>query len=234
MPHPSGRPAGLTATKLVAAYASRDLSPVEVLHDVADVIEAREPELNAFWHLDLEAAATAARASEERWRRAEPAGPIDGVPVTVKENLGRAGVPMPAGNAGVEPVVPTRSSPVVERVEESGGVVLGSTVMPDWGMLSSGVSSLHGITRSPVGPHPDDGRLELGRRCRGRGWLWAAPRRHRHRRLDPPARHVARPDDAQAQRGSRAPRHPLPRTRRRTTHPLGRRRGAPALRHQPT
>ena len=152
MPHPSGRPAGLTATELVAAYASRDLSPVEVLHDVADVIEAREPELNAFWHLDLEGAATAARASEERWRRAEPTGPIDGVPVTVKENLGRAGVPMPAGNAGVEPGVPTRSSPVVERVEESGGVILGSTVMPDWGMLSSGVSSLHGITRSPWDP----------------------------------------------------------------------------------
>jgi len=152
MPHPSGRPAGLTATELVAAYAAGSLSPVDVLHDVADVIEAREPELNAFWKLDLEAAATAARASEQRWRRGEPVGPLDGVPVTVKENLGRAGVPMPAGNAGVEPVVPIRSSPVVERVEESGGVILGSTVMPDWGMLSSGVSSLHGITRSPWDP----------------------------------------------------------------------------------
>ena len=152
MPHPSGRPAGLTATELVAAYAAGSLSPVDVLHDVADVIEAREPELNAFWKLDLEAAATAARASEQRWRRGEPVGPLDGVPVTVKENLGRAGVPMPAGNAGVEPVVPIRSSPVVERVEESGGVILGSTVMPDWGMLSSGVSSLHGVTRSPWDP----------------------------------------------------------------------------------
>jgi aspartyl-tRNA(Asn)/glutamyl-tRNA(Gln) amidotransferase subunit A len=152
MPHPSGRPAGLTATELVTAYTSGSLSPVDVLHDVADVIEAREPELNAFWTLDLDAAATAARASEQRWRRGEPVGPLDGVPVTVKENLGRAGVPMPAGNAGVEPVVPTRSSPVVERVEEAGGVILGSTVMPDWGMLSSGVSSLHGITRSPWDP----------------------------------------------------------------------------------
>ena len=152
MPHPSGRPAGLAATELVAAYAAGSLSPVDVLHDVADVIEAREPELNAFWKLDLEAAATAARASEQRWRRGEPVGPLDGVPVTVKENLGRAGVPMPAGNAGVEPVVPIRSSPVVERVEESGGVILGSTVMPDWGMLSSGVSSLHGVTRSPWDP----------------------------------------------------------------------------------
>ena len=38
---------------------------------------------------------------------------------------------------------------MVERLEEAGAVILGSTVMPDWGMLSSGVSSLHGVTRSP-------------------------------------------------------------------------------------
>jgi len=149
MPHSSGRPASLSAAELVAAYAAGDLSPVDVLEDVAAVIEAREPELNAFWQLDLASALTAARASEQRWDRGQPAGAIDGVPVTVKENLARAGIPMPAGNAGVEPVVPTRSSPVVERIEESGGVILGSTVMPDWGMLSSGVSSLHGVTRSP-------------------------------------------------------------------------------------
>ncbi|WP_374968741.1 amidase [Terrabacter sp. BE26] len=149
MPHSTGRPASLTATELVAAYAAGDLSPVDVLQDVAAVIEEREPELNAFWHLDLESARAAALASERRWERGQPAGPVDGVPVTVKENLAREGVPMPAGNAGVEPVVPDRSSPVVERLEESGGVILGSTVMPDWGMLSSGVSSLHGITRSP-------------------------------------------------------------------------------------
>jgi aspartyl-tRNA(Asn)/glutamyl-tRNA(Gln) amidotransferase subunit A len=146
------RPAALTATQLVASYRSGDLSPVEVLRDVRAVVEAREPELNAFWVQDLDAAERAAAESEARWRSGRPAGPIDGVPVTVKENLARAGVPMPAGNAGVTPVVPERSSPVVERIEESGGVVLGSTVMPDWGMLSSGVSSLHGITRSPWDP----------------------------------------------------------------------------------
>ncbi len=70
----------------------------------------------------------------------------------MKENLGRAGVPMPSGTAGATPVVPTRSSPVVERLEEAGALIIGSTVMPDWGMLSSGVSSLHGITRSPWDP----------------------------------------------------------------------------------
>lgn len=144
--------AGLTATDLVAAYRAGRLSPVEVAAAVLTVIEGREPVLNAMWDVAAASAVDAARCSAERWRRGEPLGPIDGVPVTVKENLARVGVPMPAGCAGVEPVVPARNSPVVERILESGGVIVGSTVMPDWGMLSSGVSSLHGVTRSPWNP----------------------------------------------------------------------------------
>ncbi len=156
------RPARLTAQRLSAAYGSLSLSPVEVVRDVGDVIEQREPELNAFWTYDLEQALYAAERSAARWSAGAPLSPIDGVPVTVKENLARAGVPMPAGNAGVAPVVPTRSSPVVERIEEAGGVILGSTVMPDWGMLSSGVSSLHGVTRSPWDPSLTTGGSSSG------------------------------------------------------------------------
>ncbi|GAA2154346.1 aspartyl-tRNA(Asn)/glutamyl-tRNA(Gln) amidotransferase subunit A [Humibacillus xanthopallidus] len=162
------RPAALCATELLAAYADRALSPVEVLLDVADVVGEREPTLNALWVNDLEtrrdALLEAARASERRWVAGSPDGPLDGVPVTVKENLARAGVPMPAGNAGTSPAVPTRSSPVVARIEEAAGTIIGSTVMPDWGMLSSGVSSLHGVTRSPW-----DERLTTGGSSSGAG-----------------------------------------------------------------
>ncbi|WP_460629157.1 amidase [Intrasporangium mesophilum] len=152
MPLPDLRPAALPATELLERFAEGSLSPVEVVRDVADIVTAREPDLNAFWVHDLRAAVEAAVASERRWHDGIPRGLLDGVPVTVKENLARAGVPMPSGNAGVTATVPTRSSPVVERLEEAGGIILGSTVMPDWGMLSSGVSSLHGITRSPWDP----------------------------------------------------------------------------------
>ncbi len=69
---------------------------------------------------------------------------------------------MPQGCAGVEPLVPQRDSPVVERITESGGILIGSTVMPDWGMLSSGVSSLHGITRSPWNPQWTTGGSSSG------------------------------------------------------------------------
>ena len=144
--------ATLPAVEMVRAYAARELSPVEVHAAVQAVIDAREPVLNAFWQHDAAASAAAARESEQRWGAGRPIGPLDGVPVTLKENIARRGVPMPAGNAGVDPVVPDQDAPVTARVLEAGGVVLGSTVMPDWGMLSSGVSSRHGITRSPWNP----------------------------------------------------------------------------------
>jgi aspartyl-tRNA(Asn)/glutamyl-tRNA(Gln) amidotransferase subunit A len=57
-----------------------------------------------------------------------------------------------AGTACSEALPALADAPITARVKESGAVVLGSTTMPDWGMLSSGVSSLHGITRSPWNP----------------------------------------------------------------------------------
>ena len=144
--------ARMSATELVAHYRDRSLSPVEVLAAVSLVADEREPELNAFWQRSPESARAEAAASERRWGEGAPLGLLDGVPATVKENIARAGVPMPAGTAGVEPVVPARNAPVTDRLVESGAVLVGSTVMPDWGMLSSGVSSRHGITRSPWNP----------------------------------------------------------------------------------
>lgn len=144
--------ARLTARELTAGYAAGTLSPLDVLAAVEAVADAREPELNAFWVRSRDTAAREAQASARRWAQGRALGPLDGVPVTLKENLARAGVPMPAGHAGADPTVPQRSSPVAGRVAEAGGVVLGSTVMPDWGMLSSGVSSRHGVTRSPWDP----------------------------------------------------------------------------------
>ena len=144
--------ATMPAVDMVAGFARRAFSPVEVHDAVQAVIDAREPVLNAFWVRDAEASRSAAVASEARWSARAPVGPIDGVPVTLKENIARTGVPMPSGNAGVEPLVPQADAPVTASTLDFGGVVLGSTVMPDWGMLSSGVSSLHGITRSPWNP----------------------------------------------------------------------------------
>lgn len=154
--------ADLSATELVTAFRAGTVTPEDAYLAVRDRIRRREGELNAFYLQDEEQAAAAARASTLRWAQGTPLGPIDGVPLTVKENIARAGVPLPSGTAGGDPVVPERNAPIVDRILESGGVILGSTTMPDWGMLSSGVSSLHGISRSGLDPALTTGGSSAG------------------------------------------------------------------------
>src|SRR6185369_11221095 len=91
----------------------------------------------------------AARASEARWLAGTPIGSLDGVPATVKENVATEGVPVPLGTAG-NPLVPAiADAPAAARLRESGAVLFAKTVMPDYGMLTSGVSSLHPTARNP-------------------------------------------------------------------------------------
>ncbi len=145
-------PIEMTGAALTAGYASGEFTPVDAAESVLADIAARNPEINAFTDLDPAQVLQDAAASAARWERGEQRGPLDGVPVTVKENFVRAGIPAHAGVAGTAGVIPERDSPVVERLLEQGAVIVGSTTMPDWGMLSSGVSSLSGITRSPWNP----------------------------------------------------------------------------------
>ena len=143
----------LAATELVARYRDRSLSPVEVTRAVLDRIAAWEPHLHATYMLDGEAALAAAHVSETRWLRhvsaGENVGALEGVPTMIKENIATAGAPVPLGSAATELVPAVRDAPPAARLREAGAVILGKTTMPDYGMLSSGLSSFHGLTRNP-------------------------------------------------------------------------------------
>jgi len=140
----------LTATALAQAYAAGELSPVDAVRAALARIEAWEPHINALYLVRAEAALGQARAAQERWRAGRPLSPLDGVPVTVKENLATRGDPAPVGTRASEDAPPqAEDSPPAARLREAGCVILGKTTMPDYGMLSSGLSSLHGITRNP-------------------------------------------------------------------------------------
>lgn len=162
---PHATPADLSVAAMTEGFRTGDLTPLEVLDAVRERVEACEPTLNALWWSDLDQqgrAQAAARASAERWQAGEPRGPLDGVPVTVKENIAVEGVPMPGGHAAGDPQPAAADAPITARLREGGAVLFGSTVMPDWGMLSSGVSSRHGITRSPLDPSLTTGGSSSG------------------------------------------------------------------------
>ena len=137
-----------SAVELLALYARRVASPVEVLSDLLAHLERCEPKIAALWAQDADAALAAARESEARWVRGQ-ARALDGVPVTIKENIATRGVPVPLGCAAT-PLVPALSdAPPSARLREAGAVIVAKTTMPDLGMLSSGLSSFHKLTRNP-------------------------------------------------------------------------------------
>ncbi|ACL56633.1 amidase [Methylobacterium nodulans] len=141
--------ADLSATDLLARYAARDLSPVEVMEAVIARVEAAEPSLRALYAFVPDEARAAARAAEARWRRGE-ALPLDGVPATIKENIATRGMPMPLGTAARRDAAPAaEDAPAAARLREAGAILFARTTMPDYGMLSSGLSSFHPLARNP-------------------------------------------------------------------------------------
>ncbi|HWI11287.1 MAG TPA: amidase [Burkholderiaceae bacterium] len=139
----------LGAVELLAAYRAKALSPVDVTRALLAHIDAWEPQLHATYALDADAALAQAEASQARWLKGAPRGALDGVPVTIKENIATQGVPVPLGCAATELVPAERDAPPAARLREAGAVIVAKTTMPDYGMLSSGLSSFHALTRNP-------------------------------------------------------------------------------------
>lgn len=161
MPSATRRLSDLTAAELSQGFAE-GLDPREVTEAVIERVAEREPVLNALYVHDPEQMRADAEASARRWASGEPRSAWDGVPATIKENVLRRGVPAPSGTALSHPPVAAADAPVAARMAEAGMVVVGSTTMPDWGMLSSGVSSLHGISRNGWDPALTTGGSSAG------------------------------------------------------------------------
>ncbi|SRR5579883_827095 len=142
-------PHQFSAVELLAAYKTRKLSPVETMKDVLDRVGRFEPHIKATYLLNPERALAAARASEARWLRGAPIGPLDGVPATIKDNIATKGEPTPLGTAASELIPAAEDAPPAARLKEAGAIVFSKTTMPDYGMLSSGLSSFHPLARNP-------------------------------------------------------------------------------------
>ena len=139
----------LSATDLLAGYRAKQFSPSEVMEEVLAHVAVWEPHVHALYLCDPDGARAVARASTERWQKGEPMGTLDGVPVTIKDNIATKGQPVPLGAASVRHVPAERDAPPAARLREAGAVIFSKTTMPDYGMLSSGLSSFHPLTRNP-------------------------------------------------------------------------------------
>lgn len=139
----------LSAVDLLAGYRAKQFSPSEVLEDIISQVANWEPHIKALYLYDPDGARKVAKVATERWQQGEPAGTLDGVPVTIKDNIATKGQPVPLGTASVKLAPAEKDAPPAARLREAGCVIFSKTTMPDYGMLSSGLSSFHPLTRNP-------------------------------------------------------------------------------------
>lgn len=125
----------------------------EQLLDICQAAWAeRNPELNAIVLADFAAAREQARASDARRRQSRALGPLDGVPFSIKESFDVAGWPTTCGSPALRDHVARRDATVVQRLRESGAVLIGKTNVPlglrDW----QSYNAVYGTTRNPHDP----------------------------------------------------------------------------------
>ena len=145
----STQPFRMSALEMLRLYRTRELSPVEAMTSVIERVEAFEPHIHATYLYAPERALKEARASEARWAKGDPIGPLDGVPATVKDNIATKGEPKPVGTAAEDLSPQKADAPPAQRLREAGAIIFTKTTMPDYGMLTSGLSSFHPLARNP-------------------------------------------------------------------------------------
>lgn len=142
---------GTAATTLARMIGARQVSAVEVVEAHLDRIAAVNPGVNAVVQL-ADDAVDRARAVDAALARGESAGPLPGVPFTVKDNVETAGTITAAGVSERAAVVPQRDATVVARMRAAGAILLGKTNCPAWGSGVETDNELYGRTSNPLDP----------------------------------------------------------------------------------
>jgi amidase len=141
----------LTAVEAVTLLKKKKISPLDLVEASARRIAEVEPAVNALPTLCLDRArdhakrimaGTACEASGE-------AGWLAGLPVSIKDLTDVAGVRTTYGSPLFADHVPTRSHPLVERIERKGGIVVAKSNTPEFGAGGSTFNEVFGRTRNP-------------------------------------------------------------------------------------
>ncbi|WP_441865143.1 amidase [Phaeovulum sp. W22_SRMD_FR3] len=141
----------LDATQLIRAYAQGRLDPVDVFEAHMARIGTLNPVLNAFVAHAPRARATA-EAAARRWQAGAPQGPLDGVPVIVKDNLSVAGMPSAWGNAALSQRQRDADELPVAKLRQAGAVILGKGNTPEFAVEGYTDNLTFGPTRNPFDP----------------------------------------------------------------------------------
>ncbi|QQR90680.1 MAG: amidase [Myxococcales bacterium] len=124
-------------------YTKHARSPEQVakaLFEEIDALDGEIPSANPFLSVDEAGVLAEAKASTERWRNNQPLGPFDGVPIAIKEQSDVSSLRTRLGTNWIETTPATEDATVVKRLRAQGALIVGHTVMTEFGMSPLGVN----------------------------------------------------------------------------------------------
>jgi aspartyl-tRNA(Asn)/glutamyl-tRNA(Gln) amidotransferase subunit A len=145
----AGNLAFATITEISALLAQRKISPVETTNLFLDRIEKYNPTLNAYLMITRDAALAAARESEKRIKQKRSRGPLDGIPISLKDNIWTRGIRTTGGSKFLGAFVPEEDAPVAASLHRAGAILLGKTNLHEFAYGITTNNPHYGPTRNP-------------------------------------------------------------------------------------
>ena len=142
-------PVETTAGALARAIRARECSALDVVQQHLARVARHNPALNAIVTLDAERALERARAIDAALARGDDAGPLAGVPFTLKDCFATAGVRTTAGHPPLAQYVPGADSTVAARLRAAGAILLGKTNVPPLAMSAQTANEIFGRSNNP-------------------------------------------------------------------------------------
>ncbi len=140
---------GLRIKDMQSGLAEGRFTSVELLEAVYKRIDEADGEVGAFLSLVKETAMVDAKAADLRRTKGESFGPLDGIPVAIKDNICMVGVTATCGSKMLEDFYPPYDATVVKRLRKAGAVIVGKTNMDEFAMGSSTENSYYKKTKNP-------------------------------------------------------------------------------------
>ena len=138
-----------SAAELSAAYRDGSATPEDALAAVLKRLDAVNPRINAVITLDRTGAQLAAKESTQRWKEGHARSPLDGVPITIKDNILVGGLRATWGSRLYADHVPANDEEPVVRLRNAGVVIVGKTNVPEFTLHGTTRNELFGVTRNP-------------------------------------------------------------------------------------
>ena len=139
----------LSAVEARRRFADGTVSPVALMDAVLDRAARMDPVLRLFAHTMFDEARQEARQAETALRAGAACGPLHGIPVTIKDNIAVAAIPMRAGSAALPATMPAKDGLTVRRIRAAGGIVIGKTTLPEFAHKVLTDNAIDGDTRNP-------------------------------------------------------------------------------------